>query len=359
MKKNNIVLTGGHAATTAVATIEAIKKNPKLKDFEIIWIGSSVAREGSKFQTLESKIMPSMGVKTLSINAGKLQTKFTPHTITSFLKIPIGFIQSFFLLNKIKPKVVLSFGGYASFPVVVWAWVFRIPVILHEQTVAAGRATLASTFFARKITLAREESLKLFPKNKSEVIGNPIHESILKVEPKEKIGNPPTILVMGGSRGSNFINELVSEIKDELIKKFKLIHITGEAEYELYKEEDNYKVLSSVEPSEMPNIYKTSDIIISRSGANSVSEIIYIKRPSILIPLPRTFMNEQGKNAQYAEEFGIAKALTETEATPQRVMSEINKIEKNWSEIVKNVESKNSPDVNASASLASILAAYI
>ncbi len=359
MRKNNILLTGGHAATTAIATIEAIRKNEKLKDFQIVWIGSKLAREGSKVQTLESKILPSMGVSTYSINAGKIQTKFTVYTIISLLKIPVGFIESFFLLNKIKPRIVLSFGGYASFPVVFWSWVFRIPIILHEQTVAAGRATLASTFFATKITLARAESLNLFPREKTEVVGNPIRESILRINPKEKIGNPPVILVMGGSRGSNFINELIHEIKNELLKKFNIIHITGEEEYKLFNEEKGYKVISSASPSEMSEWYKAADIIISRSGANSVSEIIYIKRPAILIPLPKTFMNEQFKNAKYAEELGIAKVLTEVESTPKRVVEEVNEIYKNWDLIVKSVKDKKSSDINASAKLVEILTDYI
>jgi len=204
-----ILLTGGHAATTGIAVIEEIRKTEKLKDSKIYWLGAQTAMEGSKISTLESRVFPRIGVQFIPIIAGKIQTKFTRHTIPSILKIPVGFIQAFWYLVKIRPNVVLSFGGYSSFPVVFWSWVFRIPVILHEQTVAAGRASISSSPFATKIALARSESLSYFPKNKSVITGNPLMSNVLKVKPRKYLGNPPTILIIGGSRGSNFINDLI------------------------------------------------------------------------------------------------------------------------------------------------------
>src|SRR5688572_25348723 len=115
-KPIKILLTGGHAATVGIAVVEELKERLD-KNVDIYWIGSRRAMEGSKSSTLEYKIYPNIGVKFYSIDAGKIQTKFTRYTIPSLVKIPVGFIQSFFLLLKIWPKVVLSFGGYASFPV--------------------------------------------------------------------------------------------------------------------------------------------------------------------------------------------------------------------------------------------------
>ena len=142
-----IVLTGGHAATPGLAVIQKLKDLYKKENLLIYWIGSKKAVEGSSASTLEYRIFPSMGVNFVGLTAGKIQTKLTKHTIPSLLKIPIGFIQSFFSLLKIKPKVIISFGGYASFPVVFWGWVFRVPVILHEQTSVVGRASFISAFF--------------------------------------------------------------------------------------------------------------------------------------------------------------------------------------------------------------------
>lgn len=370
MRENTpkILLTGGHAATTGIAVVEEMRKTEKLKDAEIYWIGSQTAIEGSKISTIESRIFPRIGVRFIPIIAGKIQTKFTPHTIPSILKIPVGFIQAFWFLFKIKPNVVLSFGGYSSFPVVFWSWILRIPVILHEQTVAAGRASISSAFFATKIALARAESQKYFPKKKTIVTGNPLMSNILNVKLKMIPGSPPAIFVIGGSRGSNFINKLIIEMAPKLLLNYIIIHVTGERDFEKiekFKEtlspnlKENYKTYLSIDPLEMGDYYSQADLIISRSGANSISEILYTKIPAILIPLPRTFMNEQVKNARYAESFGLSYVFLEKEAFPEAIIKEINRLTKNWQKIVEKVRKKNSPDLYASKKVVELVGEYV
>ncbi|HKB88235.1 MAG TPA: UDP-N-acetylglucosamine--N-acetylmuramyl-(pentapeptide) pyrophosphoryl-undecaprenol N-acetylglucosamine transferase [Patescibacteria group bacterium] len=363
-----ILLTGGHAATTGIAVVEEIRKTKNLKNAFIYWLGSSRAMEGSKVGTLESMVFPNMGVKFISINAGKIQTKFTRHTIPSILKIPLGFMEAFRSLLEIKPNIVLSFGGYSSVPVVFWSWVFRIPVILHEQTVVGGRANISVSSFATKIALARPESAEYFPSNKSVITGNPLMANVLNVKPKSLLSNTPKILVIGGSRGSNFINELIVGIAKTLLSRFILIHVTGQNDFVMVNDfreslpshlKENYKVYESIDPFEMGSYYSQSDLIISRSGANSVSEIIYVKRPAIFIPLPRTFMNEQVKNAKYAQGFGLATVFLEKEATPQTVIKEISRIIESWQKIISKTSDIVSPDINASTKLVALLEKYI
>lgn len=356
-----IMLTGGHAATPGLAVIQKLKSSFKDDNLSIYWIGSKKAIEGSRASTLEYKIFPSLGVNFIALTTGKIQTKLTKYTISSLLKIPIGFVQSLFIVIKINPKVIISFGGYASFPVVFWGWFFRIPVILHEQTTVAGRASYASSFFSTKIALSRKESISFFPKSKVVVTGNPVRNEIFEVKPKNTPGTPATILIMGGSRGSEFINEEILKVMPKLVNKYSLIHITGESHYDKIKNHarKNYQVIASVDPLQMPNFYQQADLIVSRSGANTVSEIIATKRPSILIPLPRTFMDEQVKNARYAESYGIAKVLMESEVTPDRLVSEIEKIFDNWSNIQKGISGKLSPDINATKKLVDLATDYI
>lgn len=363
-----ILLTGGHAATTGIAVVEQIRKTEKLKDTEIFWVGSQTAIEGSKISTMESQTFPRIGVKFIPITAGKIQTKFTRHTIPSILRIPVGLIQAFLFLLKIRPNVVLSFGGYSSFPVVIWSWVFGIPVILHEQTVAAGRASISSAFFATKIALARAESQKYFPSAKSIVTGNPLMSNILDVIPKSVPSKSPTLLVIGGSRGSNFINELIMSIGAKLLSRFTIIHVTGMGDFEKvekFKEKlppelkKNYQTYLSISPLEMGSYYSQADIVISRSGANSVSEILYAKRPAILIPLPRTFMGEQVKNARYAESYGFCSVFLEKEATPDAIIKEIERLLIDWQKIVAKAPEKYNPDINASQKVVSLIDLYI
>lgn len=354
-----ILLTGGHAATPGIAVAEALKNSDK--EIKLYWIGAKYAVPGSRATTLEYKMFPEIGVEFYPLIPGKLQTKFTRYTIPLLLGIPLSFIQAFWYVIRLKPKVIVSFGGFSSFPVIFWGWVMRIPVILHEQTVAAGRASIMSAFFARKILLSREESLKFFPKSKSEVTGNPLTSGILNVKPKGAPGKPGTILVFGGSRGSEFINEEVFKIIPDLRTKYRIIHITGERDFYKYKNSagPGYKVLAEVDPREMPKYYDESDLIVARAGASTVSEIIYIKRPAILIPLPRTFMDEQYKNAKYAEDFGIAKVLSENEVKPESLMEIIERIFSGWEQIVKKVAGKESPDARASSKIAEIVKSFL
>lgn len=350
-----ILLTGGHAGSTGLATIEEIKK--RLPNSKVFWVGSKSVFFGTKATSLEYKIYPSMGIGSYFIHSGKLQTKFTRYTLPLILMIPVGFIEALYFLIKIHPKVTLSFGGYSAFPVVFWSWVLGIPVVIHEQTVAAGRSSMASSFFARVVAISRPESYKYFDSKKAVLTGNPLSDEIKHVSIKKTLAAKKTILVFGGSRGSEFINEEIAKILPKLTSKYRVIHITGERDYFKYKDtaSENYNVLEFVNPRQMADLYKTADLVISRSGANTVSEIIYVKRPSILIPLPKTFMNEQYKNAEYAKEFGVAEILTEEEVSSGKLLPLIENMFSRWTKIVSSIESKPSPDENASKKLVDLL----
>lgn len=358
-KELRIVLTGGHAASPGLAVAEELKH--RYPNARLFWIGSKYAVPGSRTTTLEYKIFPEIGVKFYSLIVGKLQTKFTLYTIPLLLCIPLSFVQALLFVIKLKPRVLISFGSFSSFPVIFWGWILGIPIILHEQTVIAGRANLTSAFFASKIALSRSESLSFFPKNKSVVTGNPILSEMLAISPKKKLGAVKTILIVGGSRGSEFINKEISKIIPDLIKKYKIIHITGERDFNKYKNagSQRYKVLAFVDPRKIPRYYGESDLIIGRSGASTVSEILYIKRPAIFIPLPRTFMDEQYKNAKYAEDFGLAKVLKETEVSSDSLMYSIDELFSNWQKIVDKVSEKQSPDSLASQKIVDLIGEYI
>lgn len=365
--KKKILLTGGHAATTAIAVVEEIKNRNFFKDTQIFFVGSRFAMEGSNVETLEYRVLPKIGVSFYPIFSGRLQTRFTRYTIISFLKIPIGFLHGFYILLKVRPNVVLAFGGFASFPIVFWSFVFGIPVILHEQTIAAGRATIFSSIFARKILLARKESLKYFPKEKCVLTGNPLIKEILNIKQNSKKQPTGKILFMGGSRGSVFINRLAMLIVPKLAIKYRVIHITGEKDFfEVLKFKsvlskdiaEKYKVISSVEPFEMPKYYQDCDLVVSRAGANTVSEIVYLKKPAIFIPLSISFADEQTKNAKNAEKLGIARVISEKDATAEKILSEIFSILDNNELNIKKMANKPSLDADASKKIVDIIKKY-
>lgn len=369
MAKNEnkkILLTGGHAATTALATTEEIIR--RAKDWDIYWVGTKRALEGSGVETLESKALPGMGVRFHPITAGRLQIKFSVWTIPSLAKIPVGFVQAFLAVRRIKPDIVLSFGGAAAFSVVFWAWAFRIPVLVHEQTSAAGRANKLSSPFARKILLSRQSSAGYFPEGKATIVGNPIMTQIAEISPKENLGSPPTLFVTGGSRGSRTINNLVEEILEDLLEKYRIIHQTGDLDYEKFKKlkkslsdklSGRYEVYPLVDPMQIDGIYKRADMVVARAGANTVSELVVTKRPCLLIPIPWSHQDEQRKNALYAKEFGIATILDQATVTPEELLSKIEEKFENWADIVKMAKDKKSPDLEAAKKLVDLLEEYI
>lgn len=362
MQKISLVLAGGHAATTALAVMDAIKSQ------ELPWvvhfIGSKKALEGKKVLTLESQILTGEDVYFHSIIAGRIQRKFTVWTIPSLLKIPVSFFHAFYLLAKIRPRVILSFGGFAAFPVVVAGRALGIPTILHEQTAAAGRANIASLPFTDIVTVARKSSLKYFKGKKVKVIGNPILSIFSKVRPKNKLAEPSVLYITAGSRGSVTINNLIEGVLRRLLTEMKIIHQTGtlnEAKFKKIKDNlplalsANYEVFGQINPRELQKVYGESDIVVSRAGANTVSELMAVKRPSLLIPIPWSYKDEQNKNAKFAQEFGIAKVLSEKTLIAEKLLQEINLIKKDWEKIMTKVRNKKSPDLEAATSLVEIL----
>lgn len=335
MKKSDILLTGGHAATTAIATIEEILKSHK--DWKLCWVGASSAFEGRKVPTLASVVMPSMGVTYYPITMGRLQRKFTVWTIPTLFKIPIGFIQAFLLVFGLRPRVVVSFGGYISVPVCLASWLLGIPIIIHEQTMAAGLANRITSFFATKVAIARLESKKYFPEKKIVLVGNPVMESIRKVKPKTKIGNPPVIYITGGSSGSQRVNNVVELALPTILKKFKVIHQTGRLDWEHFKKmrSSNYEPHSFIDLDKIASVFEKADIVIGRAGANTVAEIMVTKRPSILIPIPWVTYDEQTKNAKLAQEVGIAVIVKQSDLTPQVLLEQLDFLVKNWQKMVE------------------------
>lgn len=360
------MLTGGHAATTAVAVVEEIKSQGK--DWKLYWIGVKNAIEGKKVVTLESEVLPRLGVKFLPLTTGRLQRRFTVYTIPSYLKIPIGFFQSLYYLVKIKPRAVLSFGGFASFPVVFNAKLLGIPVIVHEQTSAAGRANIASSRFATKIALARGESRKYFKGVDCVITGNPVMKEIKSVKQKNNLKETPVIYITGGSRGSQSINNAVVVILKKLLTKYKVIHQTGGLDYLKFSEikqklpqalRNNYEVFVRVNPLEISKIYSRASIIVSRAGANTVSEIMFIKRPAILIPLPISYLDEQTENAKIAKKWGIANIIPQDKLTPEKLLSSVEALIQELPKIARQMKGKVSPDFNASKRLVNLLGNYM
>jgi len=352
MRRHKIVFTGGHAGSTGLAVMEEIVASDK--KWELHFVGTKRAVEGANQATFEARLLPGRGVIFHSIVAGRLQKRFSRHTIPSLLRVPIGFVSAFITLLTIRPSVVISFGGFVSVPVVFAAWLVRSPVVIHEQTAAFGLANRISSPFATKVLLARNTSVVQADAKKSVVIGNPVRKSIINIPKKRSIGSPPVVFVTGGSRGSQTLNTLVFEALPDLIKRYRIVHHTGDLDYELArsvkkelkKGKGRYVPYGFVE--NIADVFKKSDIVVARAGANTVSEIIVTSRPALLMPIPWTRYDEQNKNADLALEAGVALKLDQEGATADALLKKLRFIERNWSSMANTASDIAGTDKHAS-----------
>lgn len=320
-----ILITGAHF-TPAVAVIEQLKK---ISDVKIVYVGRKTTLEGDKSPSQESKVLPSMGIKFIPIIMGRLQRTFTLYTIPSLLKIPIGLIQALYVILSQKPDVILSFGGYVALPVVIAGWLFSIPIIVHEQVLVSGLANKISAIFADKIALSFQNQLQ----GKQTILtGNPLRGEILQpkggvayeyqklfnIAKKEKL---PIILIMGGNQGSHVINLAIEEVLNKLNKIACIIHVTGENKFgdferlgrlgELGELGERYLVKKWIEKG-YGTILSKVDLVICRAGINSLTELAYLGKPALVIPVPYVYQDEQIKNAKYFEQLGLVKILPQT-----------------------------------------------
>lgn len=364
-----ILVTGAHF-TTALAVIEELKGYP---DVEIVYVGRKFTREGDSTPSIESQLLPQRGVKFISLTTGRLQRVFTLYTITSLLKIPVGFVQAFYILLKENPNVVLSFGGYVSVPIVILAWIFSKPIIIHEQTLVSGLANRIGALFADKMAISFAES-KLKGK-KIILTGNPIREEILQPKtslPKDyqdlfryaKKNKLPVILVTGGNQGSHTINQAVEGCLDKLLTKACVIHQTGESKFQdferlLNAQSERYLVKKWI-GEEIGAVLSQVDLVVSRAGANTLTELAFLGKPALVIPLPYLYHDEQNKNAKFFEKLGLVGILPQPKLTPQtlyeQVLGMVRRLDR-WQRVAQNAKQVVMPDAANIIALETVLLA--
>lgn len=308
-----IVLIGGHLSP-AFSLIQ------EMEGEEILFIGRKYPLEGDKALSLEFQFAQYHKITFKAIKTGRFQRKFTRHTAPSLFKFPVGFAQSLSILRKFKPNVVIGFGGYVELPVVMAASLLRIPVVIHEQTLEVGVANRIASRFAQKICISWESSRKCFPQNKVVLTGNPVRKEILssKAENFQHIKkDKPTIYITGGSLGSHKLNLLVEKCITDLLKIAVVIHQTGDSsEFNDYDRLsklnlNGYSLRKFFKSEEVAGILGESDLVVSRSGINTVTELIYLQKPAFLIPLSFAQRNEQHKNALMFKNMGLGEVGSE------------------------------------------------
>lgn len=314
-----LLITGGHLSP-ALALIDEIEKIKK--EVDIIFVGRRYPTDRERTLSLEYKEINKKNLTFVSIEAGRLNRIISVSSLISFIKIPSGFIQAFFIINKYRPDKIMSFGGYLALPVVFWGYIFRIPVYTHEQTIRPGIANRFISFFSKKIFVSFDKVKQNFPAKKTFVSGNPVKPSIFKVidKPFNIKKDRHVIYITGGSLGSHSINLHIKNILNLLLEKYIIIHQVGDTkEYHDYEDlltiknqlpkdlQLRYFLVKHFYDNQIGYIYNISDLVIGRSGANTFFELLSLNKPALFIPLPWSSGREQQHHAEIFTKVGCGE----------------------------------------------------
>ncbi|MBU4311702.1 MAG: undecaprenyldiphospho-muramoylpentapeptide beta-N-acetylglucosaminyltransferase [Candidatus Omnitrophica bacterium] len=255
-----------------------------------------------------------------------------PVAILKFLAmLAAGTIKSLYLLLKFRPEVAIGFGGYVSGPIILLASLFRIKTVIHEQNVYPGKANRILARFVTKIALSFSETREYLKKFEPKIVvsGNPLRKELEGLWKEKKLF---TILVMGGSQGAHALNKLIPEaiglMDDSKKKEFEVIHLSGHRDRDDVERSYNNKgiknrVFSFTE--DMASLYSECDFVIARAGATTVSELLHLAKPAILVPYPHG-NGHQRLNAKVLEERGGAVLIEEQGLEPEKLLDAVARL---------------------------------
>jgi UDP-N-acetylglucosamine--N-acetylmuramyl-(pentapeptide) pyrophosphoryl-undecaprenol N-acetylglucosamine transferase len=319
-EKFTVCMTGGGTAGHVTPHFALAPEFDK-KSWGYFYIGS---------KGIEKDLVTSRGIRFYTISTGKLRRYLSLDNLLDVFKVVLGCIQAFFILLFHRPNVVFSKGGYVAVPVAVAARLLFIPVVSHESDVTPGLATKIIAKFAKRMIYTFPTTGKYLSSSAIQT-GTPIRPELF--DGNRKLGlkfcgfSPselPVILVMGGSQGAMKINAALEAILPELVNEFRIIHLTGAGKGLTFKHA-NYAAYEYLK-EELSDVIAAADIVISRSGANSIFEFLALRKPMLLIPLEEGSRGDQVLNAAEFEKSGWARVLREKDLTSEKLRTAIKSL---------------------------------
>lgn len=332
MPKQKIILTGGGSGGHLIPLL-AVANELKSK-FDLVLIGS-----GDRLERLIFEDQPIRRFKIISgkINRHRSVISFLKNII-NIIKFLFGFIQAFFILIFLRPKVIFSKGGYVALPVVFAGHLLKIKIVIHESDLKLGLTNQLSLYAADTICVSFPPELFNLPIKKILFTGHILGEKIKNIDSDGvktvRAGlqlNPekPTLLVTGGSQGSLSINKAVAKSLSKIANIANIIHLSGERDFSWLRENatkqavvDNYNLIAY--STKMIELISISDLILTRAGSNTLAELAALKKPAVIIPYPYASGGHQDENARYFEKSGGGVVLFEKDLSDNRFLSTIS-----------------------------------
>jgi UDP-N-acetylglucosamine--N-acetylmuramyl-(pentapeptide) pyrophosphoryl-undecaprenol N-acetylglucosamine transferase len=298
---------------------------------------------------VEKGLVHAAGVPFFEISTGKLRRYFSIQNFLDIGRIVLGFFQAFSLMLQLRPSVVFSKGGFVAVPVTLAAWICRIPVVTHESDVSPGLANKIIAPFSRKILYTFPETGKYLPPSRSEMVGTPVRQDLFggSAEKGRSIcgfaDDKPILLVMGGSQGAQRINEALKAILPRITGDLNVVHLTGKGKSIGYSG-PGYKGFEFL-GEDLKDVFAATSMVVSRAGANSIFEILALKKPMLLIPLEVGSRGDQILNAKSFTEKGWAMTLSETKMNAETLDAAINDLRANARKLISRQAEANAESV--------------
>ena len=325
MKK--IILTGGGTAghvTPNIALLPLLNEN----HYEISYIGS--------YTGIEKELIEEQGIPYTGISSGKLRRYFDVKNFTDPFRVIRGYFQARRTMKRIRPDVVFSKGGFVAVPVVLAAAHLHIPVICHESDLTPGLANKLAIPSATKVCCNFPETQAYLPEGKSVLTGSPIRRELLSGDPA--IGRAlcgftdekPVLMIIGGSSGAVAVNQAVRACLDHLLETFQIIHLCGSGNLDASLTGKNGYTQFEYVKDDLRHLFAAADLLISRAGANAICEILALRKPNILIPLPKgASRGDQILNAESFERSGYSYLLRQEDLTEETLLAAVSHVYEN------------------------------
>jgi UDP-N-acetylglucosamine--N-acetylmuramyl-(pentapeptide) pyrophosphoryl-undecaprenol N-acetylglucosamine transferase len=352
MKK--IVLTGGGTAGHVTPNIALL---PKLKEmgYEIHYIGS--------YDGIEKKLIADYDIPYYGVSTGKLRRYIDPKNFSDPFRVIKGVSEAKKLLKTIRPDIIFSKGGFVSVPVIRAAKSLKIPCIIHESDMTPGLANKLCIPTAKKVCCNFPETVSKLPEGKAVLTGTPIRAELMKgnKEAAYKLcgfnSDLPVLMVIGGSTGSVAINKEIRSSLPKLLKDFQVVHLCGAGNIDnLLIPQKGYKQFEYLK-SELKDVLAMADIVVSRAGANVICELLALKKPNLLIPLPASASRgDQILNAASFEAQGYSLVLSEEDMDTVSLTDKIYELYCNRNRYIENMSA--SSQVDAVNKISTLIAEY-
>ncbi len=318
-RQPHVLFVGGGSAGHVVPALPVMQAL-QAKHWQLSYAGSS--------QGPERDLVAPLAVPFYPLAAGKLRRYFSWQNLTDMFRTLAGIWQAFWLLGRLRPDLVFSKGGFVSVPVVVAAWLRRVPVIAHESDVSPGLANRLALPFVSALCTNFPGTHISGPRLRRQPLllvrtGTPLRPALLAGDAQAgrvRCGAPPDkplLLVVGGSLGARAINSLVWGALPALCARWHLVHICGPGQVRAdLAGQPGYQAYEFVAEG-WGDLLAAADLVVSRAGANALYELLALRKPNLLIPLGLgASRGDQIENAAFAEAAGYSKVLTEAGLNP-------------------------------------------